>query len=204
MKDKLKPLYNIDFTLPENEDADIRLPKCITEIVCKQLLYIGINFFKINNNKLSEADKKAVNGYLTLASVLLNTDFLKGYSKIGNGWDQYILESKSVTGNTVLTTIPEIKFDSKPIKMIMVKYRGSEKGNANSNVLVKVVTNRNASGDEYSEPTAFYDDRESFHYNFFGLPLNYPVVVSSLSVTLTCASGASANIDDAVVLIVYE
>ena len=168
----------------------------LTEYAYAVILLFGSNIF----NFISWVAKNAstYTPMIYFINSCLNIDLFTGKTSVGNGWDQYSINSLNVSSDTPLITSPVITYDQSPIKSILLKYKGYELGSTTS--VIKVIVNGTTT---LSTDTSFQDDRTDYNYNIYCLPLDYPITLSSLTMTLTCP-GTNAGIDDAIILIVYQ
>jgi hypothetical protein len=170
-------------------------------LVFGKIIYDWYNYTK----KLSSSAVNYIQEGLILVMIksvinsCLNIDVLNNIPMTGNGWDQYTLPDITVTSDTDIT--PNIKYTSSKIKTIAVKYKGKDIGYSSSDYS-KIVYTVNGSSSPESSPTAYWDNPGSLNYNVYVLNLDYPIVLKSFSIKLTCPN-ESASISDFQISMVY-
>jgi hypothetical protein len=162
----------------------------------------NIDFCLTNSSTIECAQYLA---YASMTPALLNVDLINNVPKLGAGWDEYTIQSANVTKDTDLKITPSVNTGGKQIKSIVLKYRGKQEGTPGSQLSIRVTGKDKDSKvlPVANIPTAWQDNPGSFNYNVYCLPLNYPVTVDSVSISLKCP-GTEAAVDDALILFVYQ
>jgi len=148
---------------------------------------------------------KALKNYLQTLNYAFNTDIVNNVPKVGAGWDEYkISDNLAITGKVDLT--PDITYNSKKIKLIALKFFGSEKSNTTpGTVTVKVSgtdSTETAFDKSFTTDLSYSFDFTVFYPNVFFLPLDYPVTISDVSISVDSPGGGSFQ--NGSVLFTYE
>jgi hypothetical protein len=119
---------------------------------------------------------------------VLNIDILNKKSKIGNGWDAYLVNAK-ITQDSDIT--PSGIIFGKKVKTIMMAVLTSEITTGAASQMKFVVNGTNYDvGD-----TTWIDDRSGRNYCIFVVPLVQDIVLNSLQIMVTCP-GNSVTIEN--------
>jgi hypothetical protein len=140
--------------------------------------------------------------YLNATSYILNFDLVNGIEKTGSGWNQYFTNNLNVNGVDKSENLP---IPLKPVKVIGLKFFGSEKSKTTPGTVTVKVTGEDSKGTKldksFSTNLAYSLDPTVLYPNIFFLPLDYPVTVKTISLTVSSTDG---SFQDGQILFVYQ